>query len=122
MFTVQRISANCVDIQINGKIDAKQMTAGLDALINQSADIDNGVMLYEITDGHVPSLRALMAELRRLPALVNVMTKFRRVAVLTDTYWLKKASELEGAMLPNIDIKAFDSDQRLAAEAWLLRA
>jgi hypothetical protein len=38
------------------------------------------------------------------------MKKFDRVAVLTDTYWLKRASEFGGALYPELEIKAFDRD------------
>jgi hypothetical protein len=39
--------------------------------------------------------------------------------VLTDKKWLQKASELEGLLMPGLEIKAFDQDQAGAAEAWL---
>ena len=47
------------------------------------------------------------------------MKRFIRAAVLTDKVWIKKASELEGAIIPGLEIKAFDRDQREEAEAWL---
>jgi hypothetical protein len=33
--------------------------------------------------------------------------------------WLKKVSEFEGALFPGLEIKAFDTDQKVEAEAWL---
>ena len=120
MFKVERISTNRLDIQINGRIDAEQMKTALDELISKSATIDNGVMLYDIIDVHLPSFGAIAIEFSRLPSMLKVIAKFSRVAVLTDTHWLKKASEFEGALFPNMEIKAFDRDQREAAETWLL--
>jgi hypothetical protein len=38
---------------------------------------------------------------------------------LSDKTWLKKASELEGILIPGLEIKAFDRDQKSEAEAWL---
>jgi hypothetical protein len=38
---------------------------------------------------------------------------------LTDKTWLKKASELEGALFPGLEIKAFNRDQKAKAEQWL---
>ena len=49
----------------------------------------------------------------------GLIKKFDRAAVLTDKAWLKKVSELEGALFPGLEIKAFDRDQRGEAEAWL---
>jgi hypothetical protein len=39
--------------------------------------------------------------------------------VLTDKIWIKKVSEIEGALIPGLEIKAFDRDQKEAADAWL---
>jgi len=33
--------------------------------------------------------------------------------------WLKKVSELEGALFPGLEIKAFNREQKIEAEAWL---
>ena len=76
-------------------------------------------MLYEIIDFHLPSLGAIAIEFSRLPAMFGLIKKFDRVAVLTDKTWLKKASELEGVLIPNLEIKAFSREQREEAEAWL---
>ena len=76
-------------------------------------------MLYEVIDFHLPSLGAITIEFSRLPAMLGLMKKFNRAAVLTDKAWLKKVSEIEGALFPGIVIKAFNRDQKEEAEAWL---
>ena len=45
-----------------------------------------------------------------------------RCAVLTDTAWLRTASEVEGALIPGLQVRAFRSDQELEAEDWLTEA
>ena len=44
-----------------------------------------------------------------------------RVAVVADQQWLRTASQMEGALIPGLTIKAFDSIREAEAEAWLLR-
>jgi hypothetical protein len=39
--------------------------------------------------------------------------------VLSDTAWLRTATEVEGALIPELEIKAFDLHEAGAAEAWL---
>jgi len=119
MFKIIPVGTNRLDIELSGKLDSDAMKIALDEFIDKSKNIENGKMLYEITDFHLPSLGAIGIELSRLPAMFGLIKKFDRVAVLTDKTWLKKASEFEGALLPGLEIKAFDLDQKEEAQAWL---
>jgi hypothetical protein len=119
MFKVTPNGINRLDIQLSGKLDAEEMKIALDELVDKSKHIENGKMLYEVIDFHLPSLAAISIEFSRLPAMLGLMKKFNRAAVLTDKAWLKKVSEFEGALFPGLVIKAFNRDQKAEAEAWL---
>ena len=119
MFKVTKIDQNRLDLELSGKLGSEDMKAALDELETQSRDIENGTMLYEIVEFNLPSLGAIAIELSRLPALLGLISKFRKAAVLTDRSWLKRASELEGLVIPGLEIKAFDRDERERAELWL---
>lgn len=121
MFKIIPNGANRLDIELSGRLDTEKMKMALDELVRQSENIRNGKMLYEIVDFHLPSLGAMAIELSRLPSMLGLMKKFNRVAVLSDKTWLKKLSEIEGALYPDLEIKAFDRDRKAEAEAWLLR-
>jgi hypothetical protein len=110
---------NRLDIEMSGKLNAEEMRIALDELVNKSKNIENGKMLYEIIDFHLPSLCAIGIEFSRLPSMFGLMKKFDRAAILTDKTWLKKVSEFEGALYPGLEIKAFDRNQKVEAEAWL---
>ncbi|MBW2011132.1 MAG: STAS/SEC14 domain-containing protein [Deltaproteobacteria bacterium] len=119
MFKVIQNATNRLDIEMSGRLDAVEMTTALDELVSKSKNIENGKMLYEIIDFHLPSLGAIGIEFSRLPSMFGLMKKFDRAAVLTDKTWLKKVSEFEGALYPGLEIKAFNRDQKVEAEAWL---
>lgn len=119
MFKVIQNGMNRLDIELNGKLDAEEMKIALDELVSKSKDIENGKMLYDIIDFHLPSLGAIGIELSRLPSMFALMKKFNRAAVLTDKVWLQKISELEGVLYPGLEIKAFNRDQKEEAETWL---
>jgi hypothetical protein len=119
MFKVIPNGINRLDIELSGKLDTEEMKIALDELVSKSENIEKGTMLYEIIDFHLPSLGAIAVEFSRLPAMFGLMKKFDRAAVLTDKTWLKKVSEFEGALFPNLEIKAFNRDQKAEAEAWL---
>ena len=119
MLTITKPQPNRVDIDLSGKISSEEMAKGLDELLNLSQDVNNGTMLYTITSFAFPDLGAIMVEMGRLPKLFGLLARFDRCAVLSDVAWLRAAAEVEGAVLPGFDIKAFDLTERDAAEAWL---
>ncbi len=119
MFTVIRDGANHLEITMSGKLNAEEMRTALDELVSKSENIENGTMLYDVIDFHIPSLEAVVIEFSRLPAMFHWIKKFGRAAVLADQTWLKKVSELEGALVPGLEIKGFNREQRAEAEAWL---
>lgn len=119
MFKVTRKGVNRLDIEMSGKLNAEEMKIALDELVDKSKDIQNGKMLYDVIDFHLPSLGAIAIEFSRMPSMLGLMRRFERAAVLTDKTWLKKVSELEGVLYPGLEIKAFSRDQKEEAEAWL---
>ena len=120
MLKVEKISDNRLDLELSGKLDSESMATALDEMTNKAEGIENGLMMYEIVDFNLPSLGAIGVEFSRFPSLFGLIKKFDRCAVLTDKNWLKKASVIEGALVPGLEIKAFDRDERKAAEAWLV--
>ena len=119
MLTITPNGTNRLDLELNGKLDSDDMKIALDQLVRHAEDIAHGRMLYRITDLEWPTLGAIGVELSRLPELFRLIKRFDRAAVLSDKKWLQKVSELEGSLIPGLEIKAFDLDQQEEAEAWL---
>ena len=46
-------------------------------------------------------------------------SKLDRIAVVSDTDWIRTAAEIEGKLIPGLDIRAFRATESDAAEAWL---
>ena len=119
MFKVIPNGINRLDIELSGKLNTEEMKIALDELVSKSKDIEKGKIFYDVIDFHIPSLGAIALEFSRIPEMFGLMKKFDRAAILTDKTWLKKVSELEGALIPGLEIKAFDRDQKEEAEVWL---
>jgi hypothetical protein len=119
MFRIERTGKNRVDIEMSGKLDDESMQKALDEIVAKTADIENGQMLYDVIDYHLPTVSAIRIEFSRLPSMLGLMKKFNRVAVLTDKRWLKTISELEGLFFPHLEIKGFRREERDDAQAWL---
>ncbi len=119
MFQVLPNGPNRIDINFGGKLDSNDMKTALDDLIQKSDGIEHGRMLYRIDDFKLPTLGAIAVEFSRLPKMLGLIGKFDRAAVLADKEWVQKASEIEGALIPGLEIKAFDLDETDEAERWL---
>lgn len=119
MFQVTSDGVSRLDMKLSGKLDADAMRVALDQLLEASNGIEDGVMLYDIVDFHLPSMGAVMVEFSRMPQLFGLIRRFRKAAVLAEERWIREASEWESAFVPHMHIRAFTHDQRPEAEAWL---
>jgi len=119
MFTITKPAADRIDITIAGEIDAEAMEEGLAQLLELSESVEHGKMLYTISDVALPTFGALSVEMQYLPKLFGLLGRFARCAVISDQAWLRTAAEIEGALFPGIEIKAFDARAHEAAENWL---
>lgn len=120
MFQVTKKGSNRLDIDFSGKLDRDGMNQALDELFRQSEGISHGRMLYRIGEFNLPALGAIAIELARLPQLLRFIRRFERVAVISDKGWLRTASEIEGALIPGLEIRAFPPSDEDKAEAWLV--
>lgn len=119
MLTITKPSPNRLDIELSGVLNADAMREGLDKLIEASADITDGKMLYRIPDFEMPTMGALAVEFQQMPKLFGLIGKFDKCAVLSDSSWIRTAAEIEGAVIPSLDIRSFPLAAEKAAEDWL---
>lgn len=121
MFNITRPAANRLDIEFGGRIDSARMRALLDELVRASAGIEHGRMLYRVRDFEWPTPGAIGVELTRMPELFGLAGRFERIALLADAKWIRALGRFEGALIPNLEIRAFALDDEADAEAWLAR-
>ena len=119
MLKIERSGEDRLDMEMRGKLDADAMKKVLDEFVEKSEGIENGKVMCDVIDYQLPTLGAFTVEFSRLPGLFGLLRRYRRAAVLTDKQWIKTVSELEGKLMPGLEIKAFDRDGRAEAEAWL---
>jgi len=54
MFKITQNGMNRLDIIMGGKLNSEEMKIVLDELVIKSKNIENGVMLYDVIDFHLP--------------------------------------------------------------------
>ena len=105
-----------IELTVDGRVseaDFDEIAARLAAFIGDHGQVKileivksfNGMDLAAIPKG-------VMFDLRH-------MKDFSHGAVVTDSGWIGKAAEVEGALIPGLDIEAFGLDEVAKAEAWL---
>lgn len=119
MLNVSKLSANRLDIELSGALDADAMRSALDNLVEKSEGVTDGRMLYRISDFEMPTLGAMAVELYQMPKLLGLIGKFKKCAVISDAAWIRTAAEIEGAVFRSLEIKSFALADTEAAEAWL---
>jgi SpoIIAA-like len=62
---------------------------------------------------------ALPDYLPRAFGMISKLSRFGRVAIVSDQDWIRWASKIESAILPHISYETFKSDKRDAAFAWV---
>ncbi|NKB50652.1 MAG: STAS/SEC14 domain-containing protein [Rhizobiaceae bacterium] len=108
-----------IQIELNGEIDAAAMESGLNRLVELCEDLKNGKLFYRISDFKMPTLAALGVEFMMLPKLFGLISKVDKAAVLTNEGWIAKASVIEGALIPGLEIRAFGLEEEGAAMDFL---
>jgi hypothetical protein len=79
MFKITQKGKNRLDIEMSGKLNSEEMKIALDEFVSKSENIENGKMLYDVVDYHLPSLGAIAIEFSRLPSMFGLMKKFRDI-------------------------------------------
>ena len=119
MLTITPHSHNRIDLSLNGQLDAEQMSKAIDQFVEKTKNIKQGTMLYRIEALHMPTLGAMGIKLSQLPRAFSAFRRFSRIAVLSDTQWVRNVSEIEGMLFPGMEIKAFALSEQAVAEQWL---
>ncbi|WP_323796844.1 STAS/SEC14 domain-containing protein [Nisaea sp.] len=120
MIKITKTAPNRIDMEFDGtSIDEDTMRSAIEELIEKSEGIEHGQLLYRLHHFPWPSLSAIAVKLGHLPKLFGMLGKFDRCAVLSDETWLRKAADIEGALIPGLEMKGFSLDETEAAEAWL---
>lgn len=119
MFQITRNGDDRLDMVFSGKLDRDGMRACLDELSTQAHGIEGGRMLVRVGDFQLPTAGALAVELSHLPQLFRLIRQFDRCAVICAKDWIRTLSEIEGAVIPGLQVKSFTPQQETEVQAWL---
>jgi hypothetical protein len=106
--------------RISGKVTDQEVEAFYTALLPRLKE-ENGLdVILEIPYDDGVTLRAIFKAIKLgLSNFSKVTGGVRRLAVITDSRFLSKASEIENILIPSVEERPFTFNQRDIAVAWL---
>lgn len=116
---ITKVSSNRVDVEFSGRIDSDQMTKILDDIFSAIQEMEHGLLLYRVGELQMPTLGAIVVELKNLPKIFRMVQKIDRIAVVCDQTWIQTGAEIEGKLIPGLEMKSFDLDKENEAVEWL---
>ncbi len=119
MFQVMRSGTGRLELDVSGKLDSDGMRRGLRELFTQAHGVQHGQLLIRVGDIDLPTPGAIAVELSYLPQLLRLVRQFDRCAVISGREWIRRMGEIEGAMLPGMEVRSFRPEREADALAWL---
>lgn len=109
-------SDDLIALQIDGRIDDNAYEAVIEA-IEERLDRHETLRVYvEVEDLGRISIETVLKDIR---FGLKHWDRFSKMAIVTDTRWLKTITDPVDSLFPPIDLRAFPLEEREAARTWL---
>ena len=106
-------------MEFSGKIDRDQMKKVLDDMFAAIVVMKHGLLMRRIGELEMPTIGAIVVELKNLPKIFRLVQKIDRIAVVCDQGWIQTATKIEGKFIPGLAMKSFGLDKESAGIEWL---
>lgn len=110
---------NIIAVRIEGHISHSEMNALLERCEAAVADNEETHFYCEIANYEGFEAHGFALIMARGWQLIGKREKLGRIAVVTDTSWLRWAARVESALLPGISYETFTMNERNEALAWV---
>lgn len=109
-----------IAIEMTGTVTGEDLDAVMDRLDSAMAKHAKVHLFIETRGIDGLQISAMPHYMSRALPLFGQLGKFGRVAVVADQAWMRAATRLESAVLPNISYRVFNPEEREEALAWAL--
>ena len=109
-------------IRVSHKITGADLDAIMDRLDRLMANHEKVHVFVETRSIDGIELTRLPNYMARALPLFGKLDRFGRVGVVADQAWIRAATRLESALLPNIKYRVYEPDEREEALAWVAGA
>lgn len=110
---------NVAHMRVSGRMSADTITEGLSWFETASEANDNLNLCVEMEKGDFENLTAVSDMFRKVGDVLRRTPALDKCAVVTDSQFVRNSAKIEGAVIPNVDVKAFAPEDMAPAESWL---
>lgn len=119
MIDIFKTTDGVIALSVAGHLEQSELEQ-ITALVERSlAENEKTHLFVEVRDFSGFDPAALADYLPRAFAMLKRLHRFGRIAVVADQRWVRWATRLESALLPNVTYEVFMSDERDQALAWV---
>lgn len=113
------LTNNIAYMSVTGEMTSDSLNEGL-AWIDQAVEAnDNFNICVDLASENFDDLSTARQQFLHVGRVLRHAPIAEKCAVLTDSDFLKNSAKVEGAVIPGLEINAFDLDESETAERWL---
>lgn len=119
MLEILETGPGVIAVKFSGRMRGEEIDE-VTTLIERSLEKHERTHIYvEIHDNFSVDLGAVAANAPRGAAMLTKLSRFGRIAVVTEERWIRWATRIESAILPGIGYETFDLAEHVDALAWV---
>jgi hypothetical protein len=120
---IEVISApgNIAAFRVAGTVTAEDYDKIIPAIEEKLNEHEEIGILADLTDLEDMTGDALRRDLQYGLSKLGELHRFQRAAVVSEKQWIKAATEMTGALFPQIEARVFPADEKTQALEWVAR-
>lgn len=106
-------------MDVNGRVGEDELKQGLSWFQERAEANDNYNICIDLRAEEFSDLSAVSREFKNVASMLRHATTAQKCAIISDSAFVRNSAKVEGAVIPGLEIEAFDVTERDPAVAWL---
>lgn len=112
-----------VQMSVNGPMTNKTVQSTFEWIETAQTEAaganDNLQLCVEMQSENFTDLAEASQQFRRVGEVLRRAHDIDRCALITDSNWIRNSAKIEGAVIPGLELMAFEPEEATAAKKWL---
>ncbi|WP_409433332.1 STAS/SEC14 domain-containing protein [Litorimonas sp. RW-G-Af-16] len=110
---------NIAAMSVTGEVDPDTLQKTIEWIETASNDHEDLTICVDMAKVDFDGLAAINKEFRNIGRVLRYAHDVDKVAVMSDSQFIRNTAEVEGSVIPGLEIKAYDLDEIAPATNWL---